>query len=153
MSRYVNSQIDVAEVLLKEFELKVSPKQKFSCKSPNHRDSDASCQYFGETEGSYCFGCGKSYWAIDYIMFARDINYYQALKVAEEDYGAELPAKSEDHAKVASTEESIKYDKLLGISISSKKALNNFCVALRAIDEGNDENFNKYCKLKGIPND
>ena len=149
MSRFVNQQIDVADVLWSEFELKVLPKEKFSCKNPNHGDSDASAIYYGEDRGSYCFGCGKAYFAIDYIMFSRDITYYEALKVAESDYGAELPQK-DGEVKQDTKADVLRYEKIRGLKLKTKKQLHNYCLALKAVAEENDSAFNKYLEMKGI---
>lgn len=152
MSRFVNQQLDIEEVLKQEFDLRISPKDKFSCKNPNHRDSDASCVYYGPGLGTFCWGCGKAYWGLDFIMFSRDITYYEALKVAENEFGAELPDNG-DGVKEVNTADKNRYEKLIGISIKNKKQLHNLCIALNAVAEEDDSSFNKYCEMKGIKND
>ena len=152
MSRLVNQQLNLEDILKQEFNLVVSPRDKFSCKNPTHRDSDASCVYYGPERGTYCWGCGKSYWGLDFIMFSRGITYYEALKVAETEFGAELPNDGDGVKEVNSADKN-RYEKLFGVSIKNKKQLHNLCLALNAVAEEDDASFNKYCEMKGITND
>lgn len=152
MSKYVNNQMDINAVMSKEYGISISGRYKTHCPNPEHRDSDASFEVYGENRGGYCFGCGKAYWPIDLIMFKREITYYEALQVAESEYGAELPT-AESGLKEETKADVIKYNKLKGLPISNKKQMHNYCLALSAIADENDELFSKYCKMKGISND
>jgi hypothetical protein len=152
LSKYVNSQLSFTEVLKSELSLNVRPRDKLHCINPNHRDSDKSLIFYGEEQGSFCFGCNKAYYPLDIITFARGINYYEALKIAESDYGAELPS-SGDETKEVTKADKLKYDKLKGVKVTNKKQLHNLCLALNAVAEEDDASFRKYCEMKGIKND
>lgn len=152
MSKFVNNQISINDALATEFNLTRPGRYKTNCPNPNHRDSDASFEVYGEDKGGYCFGCGKSYWPLDIIMFARGLTYYEALAIAESEYGVELPRK-DGVLKEETKADVSKYQKLKGVSIKSKKQLHNLCVALTAIADENDEGYKKYCEMKGLSND
>lgn len=150
MSRFINNQLDLQDVLLAECNERVRPKSKFSCKNPHHSDSDASCIYYGNDRGTYCFGCGKAYFALDYIMFARDLTYYESLTVAESDYGVDTGRV--DDVKVEGKADIQRYSKLSSIPVKGKKALHNYCRALKAISDENDTYLTNYLTMKGLNN-
>lgn len=152
MSVFVNSQLSLTETLKNELGITVRPRDKITCINPNHRDSDGSLIFYSDEQGSFCFGCNKAYYPLDVLMFSRDINYYEALAVAESEYGVELPQKG-DEVKEVTKADKLRYDKLKGIRISNNKQLHNFCLALNSIAEEDDDSFNKYLKMKGIEND
>lgn len=149
MSKFVNAQMDINLILKEELGVKNTGRFKMVCPNPAHRDSDGSFEVYGGDKGGYCFGCGKAYYPLDILMFARDITYYEALKIAESDYGAELPEK-EDEVKSVNKADKNRYEKLIGIKVKNKKALHNLCIALNAVAEEDDSSFNRYCEMKGI---
>lgn len=149
MSQYVNSQLIFTEVLKKEFSIDIRPRQKISCINPDHRDSDASLLFYSDDAGSFCFGCGRAYFPLDIIMFKRDVNYYKALEIAQAEYNCELPQKGQEN-QVESNEAIEKYKTLQGMRMANKKALNNYCVVLKAIEDENYKVYEDYKRMKGM---
>lgn len=129
--------------LVEDLGFSVNGSRKILCPNPSHKDEEASCQV--NSDYLYCFGCQKSWTAIDLVIEVKNWDLITAAKWLAERAGIPWPEKSEEGQQ--------EYEKQLNRHNELEKRLNYWAKNLRPEDieylkkRGLDEGFIKQNRI------
>ena len=99
----IKNRVELTDVLTR-YGVKLN-KDNFAC-CPFHSEKTPSFRVYGDRKKYHCFGCGKGGDVITFVMDYFNVEFKEALKILDNEYGLELFKKMspKEHYKMKSME-------------------------------------------------